>query len=70
MLERIGQLGCLVLLLALSGCTGLFGRDGIPADPLFHNGKPRESKCHAGPPILTPFSEPPLPVNNHIVEPR
>jgi hypothetical protein len=70
MAKRIGQLGCLLLILGLSGCTGMFGRQGLPADPLFSNGKPDEAKAHSGPPIAIPFSEPAVPENHHIVDSR
>jgi hypothetical protein len=70
MAMRIGKLGWVLLLLGLSGCAGMFGRQGLPADPLFSNGKPAEAKAQSGPPITTPFSEPPLPANTHVVEPR
>lgn len=70
MAARIGQLGWMLLLLGLSGCTGMFGRQGLPADPLFSNGKPAEAKTLSGPPVMTPFSEPTVPANNHILEPR
>ena len=70
MAARFGQLGCVLLLLGLSGCTGMFGRQGLPADPLFSNGKPVEAKAQSGPPMVTPFSDPPVPANTHIVEPR
>ena len=70
MLRRVGQIACTMILLALTGCTGLFGRQGVPADPLFSNGKPTEAKGRTGPPLALPFSEPAVPVNNHIVEPH
>jgi hypothetical protein len=70
MAARIDQLGWVLLLLGLSGCTGMFGRQGLPADPLFSNGKPAEAKAQTGPPIRTPFSEPAVPENTHVVEPR
>ncbi len=70
MARRIGQLGWVLLLLGLSGCTGMFGRQGLPTDPLFSNGKPAEAKAQSGPPIATAFSEPSVPANTHIVEPR
>ena len=70
MLYRIGQIVGTLILLALAGCTGLFGRQGVPADPLFSNGKPTEAKGRTGPPTATPFSEPAVPANNHIVEPH
>lgn len=70
MAKRIGQVCCVLFLFALGGCTGMFGRQGLPADPLFSNGKPEEAKPHFGPPTPAPFSEPAVPENDHIVEPR
>lgn len=65
MAKRIGQIGCLLLLLGSIGCAGMFGPQELPADPLFSNGKPAESKAKAGPPVAPPFSEPEPPVNRH-----
>ena len=53
---------CLVFVF-VCGCADMFGRQGMPADPLFANGKPAESDSKAGPPIAPPFSEPTPPVN-------
>jgi hypothetical protein len=52
--RHIGQFVCFLLLLLLSGCKG----QGLPADPLFANRKPLESKRRAGPPLDTPYREP------------
>ena len=60
--KRVGQIGCFLLLLLLGGCKGMFGPQGLPADPLFANRKPIESKASAGPPIATPDREPMPPV--------
>jgi len=60
--QRIGQIGCFLLLLLFSGCKGMFGPLGLPADPLFANRKPVESKANARPPIATPEREPRPPV--------
>jgi hypothetical protein len=68
MAQRALQIACLLLLLALSGCTGLFGRQGAPADPLFANSKPAEARAQSGPVAATPFFEPTVPPNMHVVE--
>ena len=62
MRKRIGQIVCYGMLLGLGGCQGIFGPQGLPADPLFANRKPIESKAIAGPPIATPDREPTPPV--------
>jgi hypothetical protein len=59
------QFICL-LLLTLLGCKS----EGLPADPLFTNGKPLESKAKAGPPVDVPFSEPTPPVQRFVFSPR
>ena len=63
MVTRLFQIVCLLTLLASVGCKEMFGRQGMPADPLFSTGKPAESKATFGPPIAPPFSEPTPPVN-------
>lgn len=60
---RIGQIVCLLVLLALAGCKS----EGLPADPLFANGKPAETKAVAGPPVDTPLYEPTPPVKRFFV---
>jgi hypothetical protein len=62
MAKRIGQVVCLSMIL-LAGCDALFGRQGLPADPLFSTGKLPESTAQTGPPVAAPFSEPTPPVN-------
>jgi hypothetical protein len=57
MMRRALHLGCFGFILTLAGCA-LFGKREMPADPLFANRKPVESKPQAGPPIALPFSEP------------
>jgi hypothetical protein len=54
MRRQIGQIVCFLLLLALGGCAS----QGLPADPLFANRKPIESKTKAGPPVATSYNEP------------
>jgi hypothetical protein len=54
------------LLLLVSGCAEMFGRQGMPADPLFASGKPAESKAVVGPAVAMPFSEPVPPVNRAV----
>jgi hypothetical protein len=53
----VRQIGCL-LLFVLAGCKG----PGLPADPLFGDNKPVESKVIAGPPVAMPDREPTPPV--------
>jgi hypothetical protein len=60
--KRIGQIGCFLLLLGLGGCKGIFGPQGLPADPLFANRQPIESKANAGPPMAMPDREPTPPM--------
>jgi hypothetical protein len=50
-------------MLAAVGCTSMFGRRGLPADPLFANRKPIESPAKAGPSVPLPFFEP-VPATN------
>ena len=57
MWRRIGRIGCLQLALWCAGCN-LFGRQGLPPDPLFANRKPIEAKSQRSPPNAMPFSEP------------
>ncbi len=63
MTKRIGQFVCLFTLL-LAGCVG---KQELPADPLFSNGKPPESKAQAGPATAPSFSEPTPPVNKTLL---
>lgn len=70
MWRRLGQLGCFLLLLLLIGCKGMFGRQGLPPDPLFANRKATESKVKTGPPIDIPFTEPTAAVNPYFAEHR
>ncbi|MBI2809074.1 MAG: hypothetical protein HYX68_29160 [Planctomycetes bacterium] len=65
MCRRITQYGCCLVLLAMAGCTGMFASRGLPADPLFANRKPNETKAVNGPPVAPPFSEPAPPVNSY-----
>ena len=58
MRRHLVQLGCFSLVLMLVGCKGMFGRQGLPPDPLFATRKPIESKAKTGPAVATPFSEP------------
>jgi hypothetical protein len=70
MFTRALAIGGLILLLA-SGCADMFGRQGMPADPLFASGKPAEAKTNSGPPTPMPFSEPTPPLNKmHLVASR
>jgi len=62
MAKRMSQLVCL-LLLTSAGCKGMFGPQGMPAEPLFPNGQPAESKAQFGPAVAPPFAEPTPPVN-------
>src|SRR5947208_14066459 len=62
---RVGQIGC-VLLLALFGCKS----EGLPADPLFANRKPPETKAKAADPVDTPLFEPTPPVQRSFVARR
>jgi hypothetical protein len=59
---RLRQIGC-VLLLALFGCKS----EGLPADPLFANRKPVETKAKAADPVDTPLFEPTPPVQRFFV---
>jgi hypothetical protein len=68
--KRLGQLGCFCLLLAVGGCKGMFGRQGLPPDPLFAVRKPIESKAQAGPPAETPFTEPMPPAKMFFTRPQ
>lgn len=63
MARLFSQIGCLALLLTTCGCESLFGRQGMPGDPLFANRKPIESKSKVGPPTAFPVSEPVPPTN-------
>ncbi len=63
MRQLSAQLGCTLLLLALGGCKGMFGPQGLPPDPLFAHRKPTESKAITGPAQAPPYSEP-APVAN------
>ena len=62
MITRALAIGAFALMLA-SGCAEMFGRQGMPADPLFASGKPAESKATNGPAAPIPFSEPTPPHN-------
>ena len=55
-------LACAMASLALAGCKGMFGPQGVPADPLYADRKPIESKASAGSPMATPDREPTPPV--------
>ena len=67
---RLGQIGCFLLLLLLSGCKGMFGAQGLPSDPLFANRKVTESKAVAEPPVDTAYREPTPPVKLFVIRPR
>jgi hypothetical protein len=69
MWRQSGRFGCLLFIL-LTGCQGLFGPHGLPADPFFANRKPVESRAKTGPPEPTPSSEPIPPVNHYITDQR
>lgn len=62
MLIRALLIGTFALFTA-TGCAEMFGRQGMPADPLYASGKPAESKTTNGPATPTPFSEPTPPLN-------
>ncbi|MSQ94055.1 MAG: hypothetical protein EXR98_05805 [Gemmataceae bacterium] len=68
MAKQLGHIACLLFLLALVGCKSLFGNPGVPADPIFGNRKPVETKALAGPPSPRPFTEPTPPVNSYGAE--
>ncbi len=55
------RLSVLLLTFLLAGCQGLLGRQGPPADPLFVNRQPVETKGELTPPTVMAYSEPPLP---------
>ena len=59
---------CLGVLLCLAGCKSMFGCRGLPADPLFANRKPIETKAVAGPPTALANNEPALPVNPYVAD--
>ncbi len=64
----LGVIVCFLLPLVGSGCESLFGRRGLPPDPLFAHRKPNESKVKAGPPTALPFSEPTPAANPYATE--
>jgi hypothetical protein len=66
MAKRMGQVVCLFTLL-FAGCVG---KQELPVDPLFANGKPPESKAQTGAPIAPPFSEPAPPANKTLAVQR
>lgn len=67
MVLRALAIGGFILLMA-SGCADMFGRQGMPADPLFASGKPAEATAKNGPPTPIPFSEPAPPINKtHLI---
>ncbi len=68
MRRRVSQFAGIGLILALTGCTGIFGRQGLPPDPLFANRKPIEAKAKAGPPTAPAFSEPTPAANPYFAE--
>lgn len=49
------------MLLAATGCKGLFPSKGAPEDPLFLTHTPIEAKAQAGPPIHLSYSHPTMP---------
>ena len=68
MAKRVGRLACVSLSLLLCGCAGMFGRQGLPPDPLFANRKPIETTAVSGPPVPVPFSAPAAPSNAYAAE--
>jgi hypothetical protein len=54
----MAQLACMFLMLAIGGCKGMFGPQGLPPDPLFAHRTPTESKAVTGPAQAPPYSEP------------
>jgi hypothetical protein len=66
MSTRVGQLICFALLLAMGGCKGMVGQQGMPPDPLFADRKAIESKAQSGPPVATPDHEPAPPEHNFV----
>jgi hypothetical protein len=55
----------MVLLGGLAGCQALFGRHGLPEDPLFVDRKPLESKVDTTRPLVPVWSEPSPPAPSH-----
>ncbi len=58
------------LLLAATGCKGLFGSHGLPDDPLFANRKPAEGKATQAAPPRWFRSEPRPPFNPYFADLR
>jgi hypothetical protein len=70
MRRRFRQLVWVLLPLVAAGCECLFGARGLPADPLFAQRKPVESKSISGPPRDMPVSPPAPPINPYGADPR
>jgi hypothetical protein len=52
-----------VLAVALAGCKGLFGSQGLPHDPMFLDKQPIAAKAKSAPPQALAYAEPTPPVN-------
>lgn len=52
-----------VLAIALAGCKGLFGSQGLPHDPMFLDKQPIVAKAKSAPPQALAYAEPTPPVN-------
>ncbi len=70
MWRLVSQYLCMLFLLLLLGCKGIFGPHGLPPDPLFATRKPIESKTKTGPPAAEGFGLPVVPGNPYFAEQR
>ena len=59
-----------MLLGGIAGCQGLFGRHGLPEDPLFVDRKPLESKADTARPVASGWTEPAPPANPYFASQR
>ena len=58
-----------VLAIALAGCKGLFGSQGLPHDPMFLDKQPIAAKPKSAPPMALAYAEPTPPVNPSLAGP-
>jgi hypothetical protein len=58
------------LLASIAGCQGLFGRHGLPEDPLFVDRKPLESKADTARAVAPGWTEPAPPTNPYFASQR